>query len=240
MLDSAGQEMARRLILFDVDGTLISTGGRAGQALAEALRETYGIEVSLEGYRFSGKTDPQIVRELMAASGCDVKLVEDRVQDAFAAYLARLDRALTPETVCVLPGVRELLTRLQGRPDVVVGLLTGNIKDGAAIKLERANLHTFFAFGAYGSDYEDRNKLVEVALERARSHWGCCFSAADTVVLGDAEADIRCARAGGARAVAVATGSTSIEDLARLEPDAVLESLQSPRALEILLEGASC
>jgi phosphoglycolate phosphatase-like HAD superfamily hydrolase len=225
----------QRLILFDVDGTLISTGGRAGKALAEALQETFGVAVSIEGYRFSGKTDPQIVRELMAASHFDARVVQARLPEAYAAYLDRLGSFLTPGTVQVLPGVRDLLDDLQDRQDVVLGLLTGNIRAGAELKLQRAKLQSYFEIGAYGSDNEDRNQLVAVAREQAQKHWGKDFSGQDTVVLGDAEADIRCARAGGARAVAVATGGTSFDDLARLGPDAVLETLQSPWALQALL-----
>lgn len=229
----------RRLLLFDVDGTLVSTSGRAGHALAEALGATFGVTVCLAGYHFSGKTDPLIVRELMAAAGYSEQTVSPHLDEVFAAYLARLDQALGPDAVRVLSGVRELLDNLQTRTDVALGLLTGNIRQGAELKLRRARLWSYFEIGAFGSDSEDRNQLVAVARERAMVHWGHDFRPEDTVVIGDAAADVHCARAGGARAVVVATGGTPIADLARLRPDALLESLVSPDTLPALLEGAA-
>jgi len=228
----------RRLVLFDVDGTLISTGGRAGKALGEALSETFSTTVSLDGYRFSGKTDPQIVRELMAASRVAPHVVDQRLNEAFALYLARLDTALGPGSVEVLPGVPALLAELAARSEVALGLLTGNIRPGAELKLRRAGLWEFFEIGAFGSDHEDRNQLVPVALGRARTRWGYAFTPQETTVLGDAEADIRCARAGGARSVAVASGTTSLADLAELAPDVLLESLESPRAWQALVKSS--
>jgi phosphoglycolate phosphatase len=229
------QASARRLVLFDVDGTLISTGGRAGQALGAALLATFGSAGPFERYRYSGKTDPQIVHELMGIAGLSRVKVAARIEEVFDRYLAYLELALQPGTVTVLPGVRELLGTLQQHGDVAVGLLTGNVAAGAAIKLRAAGLTGWFAIGAYGSDHENRDELVGVARVRALAKWGDEFAGTRTVVVGDAEADIRCARAGGARAVAVASGWTAREQLAALNPDVLLDSLALPASLDALL-----
>ncbi len=226
-----------RLVLFDIDGTLLSTGGRAGQALLRAVADVYGFYPDASGYSFAGKTDPQIVRELLSASGVGAGAIEENRERALARYLEYLADALTPGTVQVLPGVRTLLAALAAHPQTTVGLLTGNVAGGAALKLRAAGLEGAFLFGAYGSDAEDRNLLVPIARKRAYEATGIHFPARLTVVVGDAEADISCARAGGARAVAVATGGTPRHVLAALNPDALLHSLADPHALAAILDG---
>ncbi len=228
----------RRLILFDVDGTLVSTGGRAGAALGEALQATFGTAGPIATFRFSGKTDPQIVYELTAQAGLPREQVVPRVSEVFERYLSRLREVLRGDAVRVLPGVREALERLSATPGVRLGLLTGNIAPGAAVKLGAAGLARYFAIGAFGSDDEDRNALVAVARRRAAAAWGQEFPGTATVVIGDAEADVLCARAGGARAVAVASGWTARELLAAQRPDALLDTLEGEAALAALLDGA--
>ena len=227
---------ARRLVLFDIDGTLITCRGRAGDALARALLATFGTPGPVETYRYSGKTDPQIVHELMAGAGLPREAVTPRLGEVFATYLDTLEETLRG-FARPLAGVRALLDELAGRDDVALGLLTGNIEPGARIKLREAGLDGYFSIGAFGSDDEVRNNLVPVARERARAHWGEDFPGARTIVVGDAEADIFCARAGGARAVAVASGWTDRADLAALSPDALLDSLEPPAAIAALLDG---
>ena len=228
-------ELVRRLILFDVDGTLISTNGQAGRALGIALRETFGTAGPIQGYAFAGKTDPQIIFELTGLAGLKRCEVEARLAEVFDRYCSRLSSMLTPANTRALPGVCAILAELARHADIAVGLLTGNIRPGAEIKLRTAGLSGRFAFGAFGSDHEERNRLVPVARARARDLWGADFAGHSTVVIGDAEADIRCARAGGARSVAVASSKTSREKLAALAPDALLDSMDSPGALEALL-----
>jgi phosphoglycolate phosphatase-like HAD superfamily hydrolase len=228
----------RLLVLFDIDGTLITCRGRAGDALARALAATFGTPGPVETYRYSGKTDPQIVHELMGSTGLPREAVAPRLPEVFATYLATLAETLRG-VATPLPGVRALLDSLAGRDDVALGLLTGNIEPGARIKLREAGLDGYFAIGAFGSDDEVRDNLVPVARERARAHFGEAFPGARTVVVGDAEADVRCARAGAARAVAVATGGTDRAALAALAPDALLDSLEPPAALAAILENRS-
>jgi len=199
------------------------------------MRETFGTAGPIRGFAFSGKTDPQIVFELLGEAGIPRSEVESRLPEVFERYCGHLARSLSPSNTRSLEGVREVLDDLAGRPGVAVGLLTGNIRPGAEIKLRAAGLLGRFPVGAFGSDEEDRNRLVPVARRRAHERWGNEFPGTCTVVVGDAQADIRCARAGGALAVAVATGRTPRADLAALTPDALLDSLASPRALPTLL-----
>jgi len=226
---------ASRLVLFDIDGTLISTGGRAGAALDRALERTFGRPVPSAGYRYAGKTDPQIVFELMALAGLDRAAVEPRLAEALDRYVADLRETFGDGDVRVLPGVAALLERLAARSDVRIGLLTGNVEAGAAVKLAAAGLGRHFAIGAFGSDHEDRTRLVPIARQRALARWGGAFEDSRTVVVGDAEADVACARAGRARAVAVASGPTPRERLAALGPDALFDSLAEPGVLEAIV-----
>jgi phosphoglycolate phosphatase len=235
MLDSAWQDTMHRLILFDVDGTLLSTNGHAGEALGMALHETFGTKGPIEHYSWAGKTDPQIVYELLASAGISRAEVTPKLPEIFERYCGHLTRKLSPANTQPLAGVPEVLEHLCRRHDVAVGLLTGNIRRGADIKLRVAGLAGSFEVGAYGSDEEDRNRLVAVARARARERWGEEFPGVRTVVVGDAEADVRCARAGGARAVAVASGHTARATLAAIKPDALIDSLASPLALQALL-----
>jgi phosphoglycolate phosphatase-like HAD superfamily hydrolase len=224
-----------RLILFDVDGTLLSTNGQAGEAFGMALRATFGTAGPIEHYPWAGKTDPQIVFELLGGAGIPRAEVQPRLAEVFDLYCDNLARRLSASNTHALAGVHELLHALSQRPDIAVGLLTGNIRRGADIKLTAAGLADYFTMGAFGSDQEDRNRLVAVARERARELWGEEFSGTRTAVVGDAEPDIRCARAGGARAIAVASGKTTREALATLRPDVLLDSLASPLALPALM-----
>jgi phosphoglycolate phosphatase-like HAD superfamily hydrolase len=224
-----------RLVLFDIDGTLISTGGVAGRALADALGRVFDQPFGLDGYSFAGKTDPQIVYELALLHGIRRAQAQPALPAVLRTYCQFLRDRLSPANTAVLAGVRELLEALAARKDIAIGLLTGNVREGAAIKLASVGLAGRFEVGAFGSDAEDRNRLVPVARQRAHRRWGEAFTGTRTVVVGDAEADVRCARAAGARAVAVASGTTPRERLAALAPDALLGSLAEPPALAALL-----
>lgn len=199
------------------------------------MEEVLGVAVRTDGYSFSGKTDQRIVLELADAAGLAAEEARPRLQEVFASYLARLRSTLLPGDAVALTGARELLLRLAGHPGVTLGLLTGNVSGGAEIKLRSAGFPEVFGFGAYGCDNEDRNRLVPVAWSRALARTGRRFGPEQTVVIGDAEADILCARAAGARAVAVATGWTPRDRLAALSPDALLDSLAAPEALAAIL-----
>ncbi len=156
-----------RLILFDVDGTLLMAGGAGNRALGRALQHTYGLENGLHGIRLDGKTDPQIVREALGRYGKEASLTRQSLNSLFASYIPFLkDEVATSPDFRILPGVPELMATLSTQSSVALGLATGNIEVGARIKLDRADLTSFFTFGGYGSDAENRTELIRTAIER--------------------------------------------------------------------------
>jgi phosphoglycolate phosphatase len=224
-----------KLVLFDIDGTLLSAGRAARESILSALQVVYGWSGSGEGHDFSGKTDPQIVRELIAEAVGGERCEADLAR-ALEAYLSELDRRLAPELVVAKPGIGELLMRLDAEPRVTLGLLTGNLERGARMKLAIPDFNRYFPFGAFGSDSPDRYRLPPIALERARAHCGRVFSGKSIVIVGDSIHDILCGKDLGVKAVAVATGPTKPERLAAQNPDALLESFADlERGLEAIL-----
>lgn len=229
--------MSRRwLVLFDIDGTLLSASGVSGRALREALRETFGRE-GPDDYQYSGKTDPQIVRELMAAEGFGEADIERRRPGALRRYHDLLAQTLRPGDVVPKPGVHALVAALAADPRVSLGLLTGNLEPCARLKIEPLGLNPRFAFGAFGSDHEERTSLPPVAVERAFAATGVRFAGKSIVVVGDAVPDVLCGRALGVRAVAVATGKVSASDLRAAAPDALLPDLSDTEAALAAIRG---
>lgn len=224
----------RRLILFDIDGTLVS-GRAAKPAFEAAMIETYGTVGDLAGVSFAGKTDPQIARELLSRVGLDRETIDAGLPELWDRYVAHLEEWLDDLPMRVLPGVHELLDALAGLQEVGLGLLTGNIARGAELKLESAGLWERFAIGGFGSDHEERNELPAVALRRARAHWSVQIEAGDAVVVGDTPRDVGCGRAGGTRTLAVATGSYVAAELVEAGADHVLEDLSSTTDVVTLL-----
>ena len=201
-----------RLILFDIDGTLLWTAGAGRRAIHGALLDEMGTAGPIEGYRFDGKTDPQIVRELLQLAGHPDAGSDDRVTAVCRRYVELLTAELekpTQETK-LYPGIKELLAALEpyeadGR--ALVGLLTGNVEHGAALKLRSAGLDfARFTVGAFGSDSHHRPDLPAVAAQRAAQRTGRRFTGEDLVIVGDTPDDVACCKPMGARAVAVATG----------------------------------
>lgn len=216
----------KRLVLFDIDGTLLSAGGAPRRAFRRALTEHFGTEGGAATDDFSGKTDPQIVYDLMGAAGFGDDHIEERIAAFFARYLDELAAELRVETRHRLyPGVAELIPALAADPRVVLGLVTGNVRAGARLKLGHFGLWDAFRVGAFGSDDRRRDCLPSIAVQRAEAATGHRFEGFDVVVIGDTPADVRCARAAGAMAVAVATGRPDREVLAACEPDLLLDSL---------------
>ena len=216
-----------KLVLFDIDGTILLTAGAGKRAIHRALLEVYGA-TGPDDHRFDGKTDPQIVRELMRIVGHEDDHIDSRMSELLARYVGYLNEELIakPEGVRVMPGIHELLDVLADRDDVVLGLLTGNLVDGARAKLSAAGIDPDrFVVGAYGSDHETRSELPAVALARARRELGFDLEGRDVVVIGDTPADLSCGRGIGARAIGVATGHYSVEDLASHQPAAVFQDL---------------
>lgn len=225
----------RRIILFDIDGTLL-WGGPAKSAFVDAMNETYGTPGEVDGVSFAGKTDPQIARELLAGSGMPHDQIARGLEELFERYLGYLEARLPDDPVTVLPGVPELLEALAGYDDVGVGLLTGNVAGGAKLKLLSGGLWGHFEFGSYGSDHEERDELPAIAISRARDLWGGAVTADRAIVVGDTPRDIQCGKSGGTRTLAVATGSFSSEQLRAHHPDYVLDDFTATSSvLELLL-----
>ena len=222
-----------RLVLFDIDGTLLWSDGAGRRAMETALTEVYGSPGSSE-YRYDGKTDRQIVRELMRAVGHEDDHIDGGMERLVALYLEGLRAELDGggRTVEVLPGVPDLLDELERRDDVVLGLLTGNIEAGAALKLGAAGIDMGrFRVNAFGSDAEARPDLPAVAHGRAADLLGLELAGERVVIIGDTPADIECGRALGARAIGVATGRYGVDELRAHRPAAVFADLTSTAAV---------
>jgi len=226
-----------RLILFDIDGTLLWTNGAGRRAIHRALLDEIGTAGPIDGYRFDGKTDPQIVRELLELAGHPECRSDDRITAVCRRYVDLLAAELAKPTQAtkLYPGVKELLAALEpyesgGR--ALVGLLTGNVQDGAALKLRSAGLDPArFVVGAFGSDSHARADLPAVAAQRAAERTGRRFSGADLVVVGDTPDDVACARPMGARTVAVATGFFDTAALRAAGATHVFENLGDTQAV---------
>lgn len=214
-----------RLVLFDIDGTLIRTGGAGVRAFARTAAEAYGRPGGTDRLSFAGRTDLSLVREFLSAHGFTVDAAN--VERFLEAYLGFLGEFLDQHAGEICPGVRELMAglRQQAEPPVV-GLLTGNVRAGAERKLRAHGLWDEFEFGAFGDDDEDRNRIAEVAWRRGRARLGDDLAGSEIVVVGDTPLDVACARAIGARCLAVGTGNYRAGDLAGLGPEWVCEDLR--------------
>ncbi len=228
-----------RLVLFDIDGTLLLTAGAGRRAIVAALRDQVEDPAAFAGIRFDGKTDPQIVVEMLEAAGQEESRESDRVRTLCRRYVEllalELERPTTRTTL--MPGVLPLLDELEQRREVVLGLLTGNVAEGAALKLRSGGLDpSRFRIGAYGSDAGHRPALPEIAARRAEAIFGRIPSGAEVVIIGDTPADIHCGQGISARALGVATGSYTVDDLSACGAHAVFQDLSDTgRVLEAIL-----
>jgi phosphoglycolate phosphatase-like HAD superfamily hydrolase len=213
----------RRLLLWDIDGTLISTGAAGNRAIVLATAQRFGGDGNLDDVEIAGRTDAAIAHQILAKHGEPV--TDQTVSTFLELYLELLAQELPRSKGHALPGVLALLERLQNQPETELGLLTGNLKRGAQLKLEHYNLWQFFAFGAFADDHHDRNKLGAFALTRAEEGTGIKFESARVDVIGDTGHDIACGQAFGARTIAVATGSWTRERLTECAPDFLFDDL---------------
>ncbi len=211
------------IILFDIDGTLVRTGGAGKAAMEGALVAAFGVAELRDGVPYSGRTDVAIGRDLLRVHGIDpTPANQQALRDA---YLAHLPGSLQAKGGTVCPGVPELLAALAGKPGVMLGLLTGNVRTGARTKLAHFGLWNFFTCGGFGDDHFDRDDVARSALASARETLGSDVNPADVWVIGDTPLDVSCARAIGANAVAVATGWHPMEELAGHKPDLIFADL---------------
>ncbi len=207
------------IYLFDIDGTILLTGGAGTLAINRVFRERYGVENAMAGVRAGGKTDPMILNECFAAT-LDRLADDDEIQEVLDIYVPYLEEEVARATKFrIMPGAIEAVRFLQKQPGVRLGIATGNVEAAARIKLERAGVWDAFEFGGYGCDSADRATLVETAIHRAEAP-------RDRIaVVGDTPHDVSAARACGVRVIAVPTGSFSRDELADTEPDALLDTL---------------
>lgn len=218
---------ARLAWLFDVDGTLMRTDGAAREAFVQAVSEVLDRRDDLADIAFAGRTDPLILADILAKH----RIAPEPALEArfWEVLLRRMETALTPGRGALLPGVLPLLERIDREPGWVSTLLTGNMTRMAALKLGHFGIAERFALGAFGDEAADRDALARLAVERIAARYG--LTARQCVVVGDTPHDVRCARAAGAHAVAVATGSIDRATLAAAAPDLLLDDLAEPARL---------
>ncbi|MGK2856323.1 MAG: HAD family hydrolase [Thermoanaerobaculia bacterium] len=225
-----------RLVLFDIDGTILRDDGVAREAFGIALRETYGHERSLRPYDFSGLTDPQITHIVLGDAGYPADEIEAKLDALWEVYLREMRARVAATRIRLMPGIVELLELLAREQTVVLGLLTGNIEPGARIKLGAHELNGFFPFGAFGSDSSVRADLPPIATRRAVERTGTGIAPGDVVIIGDSIHDVRCAVPHGAISIAVPTGPTAAEALLAESPTHFFETLEPcPEVLDAIL-----
>lgn len=227
----------RKLVLFDIDGTLVLTGGAGIRAMNRAGRDVLGTDALLDGVPIAGRTDWIILHDAVAklGRGLDEDLFA-RLRDAYVRHLQEEIEAPGQGAKGIMPGIEALLPVLRSRPDVILGLLTGNFERGARIKLEHFDLWRYFTCGAFGDDAADRNALVPFAVARARDCGLGDVPYEDVIVIGDTPHDVACAEAVGALPVAVATGTYTTAQLRETGAEIVLEDLSDTAGFLRLLE----
>jgi phosphoglycolate phosphatase-like HAD superfamily hydrolase len=229
-----------RLVLFDIDGTLLNSGGLGRASMQRALGMVFGSPGN-PAYRYDGKTDKQIVRDVMRLEGHSDEHIDSRMEKLIELYLDGLRTGAKSGKFNVRPleGVVELLDALETREDVVLGLLTGNVEPGARTKLTAAGINPDrFRVNAFGSDHEHRPELPAIAQRRASETLGLDIAGDRLVVIGDTPADIECGRALDARAIGVASGHYTVEQLQAHNPYAVFSSLKNTQqVLETILNA---
>ena len=220
-----------RFVLFDIDGTLIRTGGTGIRAFARTFATIFGVHEGLEKIRFAGRTDVSLVREMFTLG--NIAHTEENFRRFFDTYAHWLDHLMKDCDGDVCPGVMEFIRELDQLPQPpLIGLLTGNLKLGAEIKLRHFKLWEVFKTGAFADDHEERNQIAVVARERGIRALNHHLPGEQILVIGDTLHDIRCARAIGAKVIAVATGGDSLEELKQHQPDWAVNDLTEIRAAE--------
>ena len=215
----------KRLLLFDIDGTLIHSGGAGIHALKSAFKERFGFDEDLYGIEIAGMTDSGIVVSVLNKH--KIPPTNENVSAFLDSYVHFLSLELPRREGKLLPGVLELLERLKSRQHLVLALLTGNVSRGAQLKLEHYGVWHFFEFGAFADDHRDRNELGRFARARAKEKHGREFAASEIDVIGDTPRDIACGKALGARTIAVATGTWDRDELAKHQPDFLIDDLSN-------------
>ncbi len=220
-----------RLLLFDIDGTLLTADGSSRGVIEQALSGLTGRSITTDDVSFSGKTDPAIMREILTSNGIPPSMIEQVLPQALQTYAELARSTIRQDTVRLLEGVSNLLGELEQEASVALSLLTGNLESTAKLKLEAGGIAHYFRGGAYGSDHANRNRLPEVARHRAQQSFERRFAASDITVIGDTPRDIACGRAAGCFTVAVATGRFSASELQTHQPDLLFHNLKEVRVV---------
>lgn len=215
----------KKVVLFDVDGTLVLTGGAGGRAMARAFEALFAVPDAFRNVPFQGRTDALILSDALTLHGIPPNSSAlASFRDCYLDYL-QVELVQPGPRKGVMPGVRELLSALVARDDVYLALLTGNYERGARLKLEYFDLWRYFACGVFGDDVQDRNRLLPLALATIKALGGPAIAASSTIVVGDTPLDVECAAVSGARSLAVATGSYPADALRRAGADVVFDDL---------------
>lgn len=214
-----------KLLLFDIDGTILLTNGAGSRAANRAFEKIYGLKDAMGGINAAGKTDPLILSEMFMKS-LSRKYTQEEAQVLYPEYVKYLEEEIVKSQIDIMPGIPALLEKLSERKDIILGIATGNIEHGAWIKLRQTGLHIHFGFGGFGSDSESREGLIRKAVERAKSHLNRKENFDKVFVIGDTPYDIIHGRAAGAVTVAVATGSYSATELSDHSPDYLFDHLE--------------
>jgi phosphoglycolate phosphatase-like HAD superfamily hydrolase len=229
-----GEAMGKqKVFLFDIDGTLLHTGGAGTKSLTRSFQKIHGIENAFQGITLDGKTDPEIVKEAMGRHRVKQEIKPMEIKEIFREYIDFLkEEIIISPNYHLMPRVKEMLEDLHGRENILLGIASGNIQQGAEIKLKRGGIYKYFRFGAYGSDAEDRGEVIRKAIKRGKNLLpGIELSKKDFYVIGDTPRDIIFGRQCHATTVGVATGRYSLEELRQLSPDFLLPDLTDYQTL---------
>jgi phosphoglycolate phosphatase len=228
----------RRVLLFDIDGTLLDPAGEGRRQLRRALEDVFGVTGPVDTYDMAGKTDWQIVTDLMRATGVDAETIAASLPAAFAAYARHVEIAAPTFKMRPLPGVLDLVAQLAADPRFILGLVTGNVREAVPHKLRAVGLDPgAFTFGAFGSEHHDRNRLPVLALYRLEQGLGASVPPETALVIGDTPHDIACAHHSGLRVLCVATGTYPRHALAPHNPDYLLDNLGDLAAVMAIFNG---
>jgi phosphoglycolate phosphatase-like HAD superfamily hydrolase len=230
--------MQPTVLLFDIDGTLVTTGGAGRRAMELAFERLYQRRDACDSFKMSGMTDRAIVRKGLQAIGASPD--EGAIDALIAAYVAALHEEIPKvqeRDYRLHPGMREAVEAALGRENFAVGLGTGNVRPGAKVKLERVKLYEQFSFGGFGCDAEDRTELIRHGARQGAQRLGCALDACRVVVIGDTPKDVAAAQGIGATCIGVGTGSYPAEELRRAGAEFAFDDFSAPGALHALLEG---
>ena len=229
--------MKNRLILFDIDETLISSDGAGRRAIGKALAEMFDVDLSNIKVSMSGKTDPQILTEILSAGAIAESEINARMKEILDIYISLLQEQIDKSKSYIIhKGVPEILDVLVKTENAFLGLLTGNIETGARMKLNRFDLNKFFPIGAFGSDSANRMDLPKIATDRGNNHYQIEFAPEEVTIIGDSIYDVMCAKGFGAKSLAVNTGVTRREMLVEQNPDFLFDDLSdTEKVLEAIL-----